>query len=234
MAGDVTVVLLHGAGTGAWVWDRVMSNLSLPSLALDVPGRVHGVTPNSCSTALVAKLDRKGTDSVILVLHSLSGALAPDLAFQLGTRLQGIVYVGAVIPPEGGSFVDAFPFAQRLLLRLLFAFNKNGLKPSSAMIHRQLCNDLTSQDTDLVISRYAEEMPGLYLSRTGNPAPRIGTTYIKLSKDQTCPPPQQESMIRRLDNPRIREVNAGHLAMLSAPADLAAIIEEEAKTFLGA
>jgi len=33
------IVLIHGAHHGAWVWDDVVPLLSLPSLAVDLPGR---------------------------------------------------------------------------------------------------------------------------------------------------------------------------------------------------
>lgn len=227
MTSNVTMVFLHGAGTGAWVWERVINQLSLPALALDVPGRVNGVTPDSCSAALVAELDRRGVGSVILALHSLSGVLAPSLAARLGSRLRHIVYVAAVIPPDGGAFVDALPFVNRLVLRLLFKLNRKGLKPSPAMIRSQLCNDLNAEDADLVVARYAAEMPGLYLSLTGAPSPRGGATYIKLLMDRSVPPSQQDSMIMRLGNPRVLEVEAGHLVMLSAPALLAKILAAE-------
>ena len=215
---------------GAWVWDRVINELPLPALALDVPGRVDGVTPDSCAVALVAELDRKGVDSAILVLHSLAGVLAPGLAARLGARLKRIVYVAAVIPPSGGSFVDALGFVNRVVLRLLFKFNQKGLKPSPAMIRRELCNDLDQQDADLVVSRYAAEMPGLYLAPTGAQPPRASATFIKLLRDQSVPPPQQDSMIKRLNNPRVREIEAGHLVMLSAPAAIAKILQEEAQS----
>jgi len=102
MKNKITLVFLHGAGTGAWVWERVIKELSTPAVALDIPGRIEGATPDNCADALVAELDRKGVDSVILVLHSLAGVLAPGMAARLGSRLKHIVYVAAVIPPSGG------------------------------------------------------------------------------------------------------------------------------------
>ncbi len=75
-----------------------MKELSTPAVALDIPGRIEGATPDSCADALVTELDREGVDSVILVLHSLAGVLAPGLAARLESRLKHIVYVAAVIP----------------------------------------------------------------------------------------------------------------------------------------
>jgi len=230
MKNKITLILLHGAGTGAWVWERVMQELSTPAIALDIPGRIEGATPDSCAAALVAELDRKGVDSVILVLHSLAGVLAPGLAARLGSRLKHLVYVAAVIPPSGGSFVDALGFANRVILRILFRFNPKGLKPSPAMIRRELCNDLDPLDAEQVISRYTAEMPGLYLTPVGAPSSLPSTTYVRLLKDQSVVPSQQEAMIARLDGPRVREMDAGHLVMLSSPAALAKILEEEVQS----
>ena len=58
-----TLVLLHGAGIGAWAWERVISNLSTPAVALDVPGRVVGATPQGCAEALAKELEVHVTES---------------------------------------------------------------------------------------------------------------------------------------------------------------------------
>lgn len=230
MNNEPTAVLLHGAGIGAWVWERVTRDLGMPSIALDVPGRTVGATPDGCATELVAELDRRGVGSVMLVFHSLSGVLAPGLATRLRSRLTHCVFVSAVIPPPGRAFVDALGFPNRLILRSLFRFNPGGLKPSPKMIRRELCNDLAEQDTTAVVSRYEAEMPGLYLTPVGGPpaSPRCG--YVKLLKDRSVLPAQQDQMIARLDNPRVHEIDAGHLAMLSAPASLAEVLMREASS----
>jgi len=229
MANEITMVFLHGAGTGAWVWERVIKELSAPAVALDIPGRIDGATPDNCAAALVAELDRRGVNSVVLVLHSLAGVLASGLSTRLEPRLKRCVFIAAVIPPSGGSFVDALGFVNRVVLRVLFKFNPKGLKPSPAMIRRQLCNDLAPQDADQVISCYAAEMPELYLTSAGVLPLLPNSTYIKLLKDQSLLPLQQDSMRARLDRPLVREMDAGHLVMLSAPAALAQLLEEEAR-----
>lgn len=228
MSSKITTVLLHGAGTGAWVWEPVIDEMASPAVALDVPGRQAGVTPDSCAGAVVAELDRRGIDSIVLVVHSLAGVLVPGLASRLGPRLKHCVYVAAVVPPSGGSFVDTLGFAHRVVLRLLYKFNPKGLKPNPSMIQRELCNDLDSRLADLVISRYAAEFPGLYLSPAGSGPTPGDATYIKLLKDQCVSPAQQDSMIARLGNARVRKIDAGHLVMLSASAQLAKTLDQVA------
>ncbi len=228
MDSQPTVVFLHGAGTGAWVWDRVTQALDRPAIALEVPGRTVGATPDGCASQLVEQLYRQGIGSVTVVLHSLAGVLAPALAARLWSRLSHCIFVSAVIPPAGQSFIDTLGIANRLILRVLFAFNRGGLKPSPAMIRNELCNDLSEEDAAMVVTRYAAEMPGLYLTPVGDLPSALRCGYVKLLQDRSVLPAQQNRMITRLGNPCVHEIDAGHLAMLSTPTLLAELLQREA------
>jgi pimeloyl-ACP methyl ester carboxylesterase len=206
----------------------VIDRLREPGVALDVPGRTPGVTPDSCAAELVREIDRRDLSSVVLVLHSLAGVLAPGLSRRLGGRLVRCVFVSAVVPPSGGAFVDALPLANRLILRLLFTLKPRGLKPSPSMIRRELCNDLSADDAELVVSRFEAELPGLYLNRAGEAPHLPQASYVKLLRDRSVKPARQDVMIARLARPRVYEIAAGHLAMLSTPAELSAVIDQEA------
>lgn len=220
-----TTVLLHGAGTGPWIWDRVRAALKAPSLALAVPGRRVGASPAGCAAALAAELE--GRDDVVLVVHSLAGVLVPGLAARLGTRLRHVVYVGAIVPPDGGAFVDALPWFDRTVLRLLFALKPRGLKPGAAMLRHELCNDLDATATAELLDRYEAEFPGLYLAPTGAAAvPPCAATYVRLARDQSLPPARQDRMRARLPGAALAELDAGHMPMLSQPERLARLIEQ--------
>ena len=216
-----TTVLLHGAGVGAWIWASVIERMATPTIALDLPCRHAGATPEQCAQDLIADLDRRGIDEVVIVAHSLAGVLMPELAARLGTRLRHCVYLAAVVPPSGGAFVDALGAVERTLLRLLFRFHRNGLKPGPAMIRRELCNDLDETTAERVVSRYVAEFPGLYLTPTRAQPVRAPSTYLRLLRDRSLAPSRQDAMIARLQNPQLHELDAGHLAMLSMPAQLA-------------
>ena len=162
------------------------------------------------------------------VLHSLAGVLAHALSARSGSRLKSCVFVSAVIPPPGGAVIDTLGCVQRLIFRTLFTFRPGGLKPSAAMIRRTLCEDLAEQDAELVVSRYRAEMPGLYPESAGAAPALARCTFVKLLKDRSITPTQQDKMIGRLENCRVHEIDSGHLVMLSAPAALAEVCLQEA------
>jgi len=227
MNDEITMVFLHGAGTGPWVWQRVLKFLPASGLALEVPGRHNEATPDSCAEAIASELDRRQAGQVAIVMHSLAGVLAPGLSGRLGDRMAASIYISAVIPPEGRRFVDALGLPSRVVMRLLFAFNRRGLKPTEAMIRKELCNDLSEEDADRVVSTYAAEWPGLYLTPVGASDHDGRTTYIKLTRDQSLPASLQDQMIGNLSDPIVREIAAGHLVMLSQPEALGQMIMQE-------
>lgn len=219
---EISVVLLHGAGLGPWVWNRTVT-LMPTAMALNVPSRSRDATPASCASSLVKTLNDRGVGRVVLVMHSLAGVLAAELARRLGDRLAACVYVSAVVPAEGSTFARAIGFPGRFLLPLLFRMRPDGLTPSEAMIRKELCSDLDEEDCALVVHRYQAEFPGLYLTKVPAP-PKCRSAYIMLSKDRSVPTTQQSMMIGRLYTPSIFEIEAGHLVMLSHPDELADII----------
>ncbi len=221
--GDRSVVFLHGAGVGSWVWERVRSRLSGPSIALDVPGRMVGATPEGCADQLIAEIDAFSEGDIVLVAHSLCGVLVPGLAARLGSRLKHVVYVSAVIPPAGRTFLAAMGFPMGLVMRVLFLTNPAGLRPSDSMIRSGLCNDLDEQDTAEVIARYEAEYPGLYVTPVAGPA-SVPSTYVRLTLDGSVSPAAQGRMIARLDSPNVVDVVSGHLPMLSKPDEIGHVV----------
>jgi hypothetical protein len=53
----------------------------------------------------------------------------------------------------------------------------------------------------------------------------VPRTYIKLLRDRTIRPAQQDRMIANLGDAHVLQLDAGHDAMLSQPAELAALID---------
>ena len=221
---NATAVLIHGAGTGAWVWDRVTEKLSLPAVAVEMPLGEPGTTPQRCADLVMDALADRGDGSIILVLHSWAGVLSGLLAERLGSRLSQVVYLSAVVPPANGSFVDALPIPQRWILRHLCRGNQQGMRPADAMIRREYCNDLSPADASLVLERFTAQRAEPLLTKVPGPSADVPSTYITLSRDQSVPPSWQRRYLRRLAKPRPINIDAGHLAMLSQPEEVARVI----------
>jgi pimeloyl-ACP methyl ester carboxylesterase len=222
---STTIVLLHGSGMGRWIWDRTTSHLRHTYLALDVPSRHIRATPSTCAATLVETMDQQGVMNVMLVAHSLSGVLVPELAERLGPRLKCCLYVGAVIPKPGQSFAGAMGFITNIMLRVLFRLHPKGLKPSETMMRKELCNDLDEATTKEVVKRFDPEFPGLFLTPVGV-YPEVKCIYVRLMKDKSVPPELQQKMAQALPRVEVVELDAGHMAMLSKPEKLAAIIND--------
>ena len=220
----LTVVLVHGAGTGPWIWRRLQDALSLPTLSVTVDSRRKGASPGSCAAGVVQEIDAAGADRVVLVLHSLGGVLAPSLADLLGDRIERTIFLAAVVPSAGKRFVDALGFPGGLVLRILFRFRPRGLTPPEHMIRTELCSDLSDADTTTVIDAYRAEWPGLYLTPVEDARHVPRPLYIRLTRDQSIPLSLQDSAIENLPDPAVVDLAAGHLAMLSRPGELGRLV----------
>lgn len=102
-----SILLIHGAWQGAWVWDEVtdlLEHRGIRARALDLPGSGNDRTPGtdvtlaSYAKAIVAEARAMRSERLVLVGHSMGGAAitaAASLAPELFARL---IYVCAFLP----------------------------------------------------------------------------------------------------------------------------------------
>lgn len=114
-----TFVLVHGAGTGGWLWDDVAHRLGKAGHDVHAPS-LHGVGegwsdahPEVSLTTHITQVadlvDTHGLDDVVLVGASYAGLVITGAAALLGTRVARLVYVDAFVPEPGRSFLDLLP-----------------------------------------------------------------------------------------------------------------------------
>jgi len=230
MSKQVKIVLVHGAGTGPWIWEELQKSLPVPSILPEVGSRTTDANPSSCAENIIKQIDDAGAERVVLVLHSLAGVLASALQKRLGNRIASIVFLSAVVPTYGNSFLDTIGFPSSLALKILFKLNPRGLKPSEKMIRAELCNDLSDSYALKLIERYEAEWPGLYLARMEDSLDFPHSVYIYLKRDLCVPPKLQKRVIANLQKTTVVELEAGHMVMLSSPDALGEIIMDVSKS----
>ncbi len=238
-----TLVLVHGANHTSACWTPTIDALGtldpdLRVLAVDLPGRgssrpidPRAISISTCATSVVDQIDEVGAARVVLVGHSLGGAIVPSVAAALGEpRVERLVFFAATIPPDGGAVVDTMPAGVRLSVRLAAgrAARRGSLSsypPRLAV--RSFCNGMTDEQRAFVLDHLCPDAAWL----TTEPIPHAGLprsiprTWILTTQDRAVKPQQQRRNIDNLGGvDQVVELDAGHDAMVSAPSALADIL----------
>lgn len=223
------IVLLSGAGLNSSIWNEFRKEISNPVLAVDYPNRKKkDGNPNSNLTFddyvnhIQGQISQWNNSQFIIVAHSIGACLGLKVAQHFAGKVKSFVAVGAVVPAQGHSFASSLPFPQKILMPALLTLF--GTKPPDKAIAAELCNDLSTLQTEKIVSEFTPESKALYTTKISYTMPDVPRLYIKLNKDQSIPVPLQYQMARNLGAQKIEELNSGHLPMMSNPKQLASII----------
>jgi len=242
----MTLVLIHGGGTTARFWDRLLPLLPQSTLALDLPGRAgHPAELSSLSVeeevaSVVADIEAADLGGAItLVAHSSGGLVVPGVVAALGGRVQSVVLNAALVPTEGGRGIDCMKERHRegLLLALAAAERDGrvitlpGVPEDPESFRAAYGGDPLDDDTLAYVVdpvRCVEDTVHHYLQpvRWSNVA-GVPITYVVNREDRPIPTDSQEDMAQRLPPPaNIVRIDSGHLLPVTAPASFAGIIAQ--------
>ncbi|HSM72482.1 MAG TPA: alpha/beta hydrolase [Anaerolineales bacterium] len=111
-----TIVLVHGGTSGGWAWKPIASKLRREGHEVYTPTltglgeRVHLLTReiglDTQITDIVNVLAFEDLHDVILVGHSLSGAVITGVADQIPERISKLIYLDAFLPENGECVRD--------------------------------------------------------------------------------------------------------------------------------
>lgn len=163
----------------------------------------------------------KGWDvpQIILVAYSVGGAICLDVASELPERVVGFIGLSAAIPTQEQSFLSCYPRRQQLVQRIIMRFA--GTKPPDKVIRQSLCNGLSDAQSDRLVESFTPESRRLFTDTVEADIPEVPTFYLKTTADNEFPPSLQDRMIENLQTRDVIEIDAGHMAMLSRPREVA-------------
>lgn len=233
-----TAVLVHGGTFTSTMWDHVRSHLSVPSLAVDLPGRRYRpadlaeVALEDWVGAVYEDIVEADLTGVALVGHSSGGYVIPGVATRLGrlpsVTLHSLIFIAATVPAEGKRPVD---YLREDLRELAIDHRQEVLDGARGHTLGGLRDGEAPIDTMLQIvengPRMGLEAPGPLLkefSWAGFPWD-VQRFFVRCLKDKVIRPELADTMIANMRGATVVDLEAGHRAFDTHPQELASIID---------
>jgi pimeloyl-ACP methyl ester carboxylesterase len=228
-----TFVLVHGSNCGGWVWKKLTPLLRAAGHEVYAPTltglseRSHllhcGVDLTTHITDITNLIAYEDLTDVILVGNSYGGMVITGVAATAPERLKLVIYLDAYVPDDGQSEVDLWPPERRAAAEeaeveglaqppplALFGVNDPELVD---WIEERLSPHPVSTYTEPVPSGIAgsDELRRGFIYCTGNPrtTPDVFGTFALKAREKDWD---------------VQEIPTGHLAMLTAPKELAELL----------
>ena len=230
-------VLIHGAGGTKRRWERVLQHLQREALAIDLPGRgekpgnLDELTIRDFAQSVVEDIDAAGIDRAIVAGASLAGLTMVTLAEFIPDRIERLVFVNCVVTPHGKGNFDVVGEVVREMVDN-FGVGEDGRSLHPDAIRHYHCNDMDEEQIEFAIAGMVKEarkplhQPVSLAGIMANPVP---CTWVLGTIDQVIPPDIQRGCVETLRDAGcptdIIEFEAGHMAPISRPKELAAILD---------
>src|SRR3954453_19447551 len=198
-------VLVHGAGMGADCWDRLLPHLSLPNIAVDLPGRgrradvpLTSVTLDDCAKAILEDVGGVEGDDLVLVGHSFAGVSVPRVMAELAPRLRHVVFPSAFRPPDRTAVLAQIAPEVRELVRA--AIHGGIYSQDREAARAMLCNDMDAEQAAWTLDQVVDDSAALLteIVDLGGLSSDVPRTYVRLTQDHCYPPELQERSAARV------------------------------------
>lgn len=229
------IVLIHGGSTSGSVWSRMVPHLSRQALAPDLPGRNDPTDYASANfsrwaRSVLADMDAAGMARAVLVAHSMGGGTMAAMARLFPERVAGVICFAAVVAPDGEPFLEGLSASQR---ELMFRTRAEG----SVILPRPVKAPADERDPLRRLMRDANSTEALApffepVSLEGFARTHLG--LVKLLRDRAIEIERQDRFLaglQALGPVETREVDAGHMAMVTHPEASAAALNDICAAF---
>lgn len=233
--GSETFVLVHGAWHGAWCWEKVevlLHSLGHKTIAIDLPahgnnpGKITDQSLETYANYVVEILDQQNSP-VILVGHSMAGAIITAAAEKRPEKIKKIVYLAAFLLKSGqsGHGIDG----TGLIPKDLVAYSPDGItaacsKDTLKSRYAQLCS---IADQEYICSNLTQEVIAPLITPVFHTPERWGSIrrfFIAGSNDLAFNPDVVNRMLTALPCEEAYELLGDHDLFYSAPVELAYVL----------
>jgi len=239
-------VLVHGAFSGAWIWEPLAHELRAAGHTVDtfdLPGLGEDHTPaaevtlESCAQRLVDVLDSK-PEPAIVAGNSMGGVIAAQGAALARGRVVALVYVAAFIPKNGQSLLDLTKLPEGATDQVqahLVVEPPVATLPAEAS-RMALYGDCTDDVAAWAISKQRPQAlapMGTPVSIPEGAIDGIPRFYVLCAHDRAIPEALQRRMIREHKCDVVVELDTDHTPHLSQTKHLADAMQHFAERVAG-
>lgn len=228
-------VLVHGAWHGGWCWRRVADRLQAAGHRVFTPTltglgeRAHlmrpGITADDFATDITAVIDAEELEDVILVGHSFGGRPVSLVADRVPQRLRHLVYLDAGLPVDGQSHMEGMtPAVRDARIAAAQAFDGGHSLPPPAAADLGVTD---AADAAWLVRHMTPQPFSTFTApiRLANPLGNgLSVTYIRCTDPAYAPMAASAARAKATPGWAYVELATGHDAMVTAPAELAAIL----------
>lgn len=221
-----TAVLVHGAFADGTSWHKVIPLLEKAGLhVVAVQNPTESLAGDVAFTKRAIK-DAEGP--VVLVGHSWGGVVITEAGTD--DKVKSLVYVAAYAPDKGQSAIDIASKYPQPKGRDSFIKDEDGfLKISDEGIDKYFAAGLTPEEKRVI----AVVQGGFHASAPATPVSHAAwhdkpSFMVVATEDNIIPPALQKDQVKNAKADSI-EVPSGHVAMLTYPNEVAALIIKAAQ-----
>jgi pimeloyl-ACP methyl ester carboxylesterase len=233
------IVLVHGAGHGAWCWEELVPLLEgrgYQVSTLDLPGLGDDSTPSASVTLegyfqRVIEVVNAGIAPVLLVGHSMGGVPISGAAEALPDKVGRLVYLAALLP-ENGLRISEFDLGEDSAQRAVVPRDEGTIDFDPRLVQDIFYNTCPPEFALRAAGRLRPQATGAFTTRillTAERWGRVPKTYIICTRDRAFPPAKQYWLCNRLPDIRRRLLHTDHSPFYSDPEGLADLLDIEAR-----
>lgn len=237
------ILLIHGAWGGAWEFQETIDSLRKrghSASAIDLPGHGESLVPIPEVTMdayiqSVIEAAEAMEGPIVLVGHSLGGAIITQVAEKIPHKIDRLFYVAAMLPRNGETPLGLMQSDDegQLLPKLVFSEDQSYVTVKPEDVGSVLLHDVREpQRLEAFLPHFAMKQatePFMFPAQvTQANFGSVPKTYIRASLDRVLSTTLQDRMLTGWEVDQVITLESGHFPLMSIPERLVEAINQAA------